>query len=154
MLSRILDRSSIGRNLYLLQDEAVLTGTELERQADRIKTLLAEIDHDPQLVLDATRKRHEPSGIVSTNGFDALPFETIYPASAVIEDGWVYFHSKEQVRALIASAPSTSDPKPEFDDDGESLEYLFGFLKSHASLLRTASALGLAIAYAEMNPAA
>ena len=152
-LSRILACSSIENDLYLLKDQAVLTGNEIQRQAAGIDALLSEIDRNPQLVIEATKGRHETTGTVHLDGFQPLPHKIIYPENVTIKDDWVYYYSQEEVRALVASAPCMSDPKPETDDEGESLEYVFGFLKSHASLLRVASDSGLGVAYAEMNPA-
>jgi len=149
-LRKILAGSELARGLYLLEDQAVLTGDELRRQHALIAALQEEILRDPQCVLEATKVRHEPQEVPYADG-EPLPYELAYPSNCVVEDGWVYYYTKDDVRSLAASAPCGSDPKPPYDFEGESLEYLFGFLKSHASLLESAIGRGAAVAYAEMN---
>lgn len=140
-LESLLQASRLSHDLYLLRAEAILSGDALRRQHEAIAALLAEVEHDPQFVLDATRTAHVPEGVVHVPG-------------VTIRDGWVYQHSREEVRALLASARGGADPKPAHDDEGESLEYLFGFLKAHAGLLQAAIERGCGLAYAEMNPRA
>lgn len=139
--------------LYLLQEQAVLTGAELAQQRLRIEDLLDAISKNPQLVTEATREAYTPTTTVQCEGFEPLACEVVYSPDCRIEDGWVYYYSEDQVRAMLAAAICSPDPKPATDDEGESLEYLFGFLKSHAVLLRTAAEAGLCVVYAEMNPA-
>ncbi|WP_156648687.1 hypothetical protein [Massilia sp. Leaf139] len=55
------------------------------------------------------------------------------------------------MRALAAAARYDPNPMPEHDHDGESLEYVFHFLKSHAVMLQSAVERELGVAYAEMN---
>lgn len=131
----------------------MLTGDELRRQHAALVSLLALLDREPRIVRLATRVRHAPTGTLQSAGFQPLAFEMVYPPTAVIEDGWVYFHGEDEIRALIASAHAGPDPRPANDDEGESLEYVFGFLKSHVALLQAAMELGRGVAYAEMNPA-
>lgn len=138
--------------LFLFADQAVLCGEELARQCARIESLLATLERDPGIVVRATRQAHAPTTTVHSEGFEPLVCEIVYGPDCRIEDGWVYFYTEDQVRTLLAAAVAATDPKPAHDDEGESLEYVFGFLKSHAALLREAAAGGLCVVYAEMNP--
>ena len=150
-LKKVTEFAALSCDLYLLKDQAVLLGAEIEQQHTCINDLLAQIDRDPQLVLEATKEPCAPQGTIHLNGFEPLPYQLVYSPGCTIKDGWVYFYSEERVRSLLVSAPCGSDPTPAGDDEGETLEYVFGFLKSHASLLQTASESQLAVAYAEMN---
>lgn len=152
-LRRIQDCTPALDSLYLLQEQAVLAGAELAQQRSRIEALLDAISKNPRLVIEATREAYTPTTTVQCEGFEPLACEVVYSPDCRIEDGWVYYYSEEQVRAMLAAAICGPDPKPATDDEGESLEYLFGFLKSHAALLRTAAEAGLCVVYAEMNPA-
>ena len=151
-LEAICGCARVVSNLYLLEDQSLLQGATLLRQHGCVRTLLAEIERNPKLVLEATKEWHSPFGTLHAEGFQPLPYELVYPRDAEIRGDWVYFHTEDEVRSLLASAMCGADPKPPTDDDGESLEYVFGVLKSHESLLRVAAERGLAVAYAEMNP--
>ena len=151
-LKKISAHAHTGSDLYLLREQAIVSGVEIERQHACIGALLAEIERDPELVLEATKETYEPHGTIDAVGFQPLPYELIYPPNCTVKDNWVYFYTEERVRALLASALTAPDPKPAGDDEGESLAYVFGFLKSHAWLLRAALASGHAVIYAEMNP--
>ena len=59
----------------------------------------------------------------------------------------MYYHSAEQVRQLLPNAATGKDPQAPGDDDGESLQYVFGMLKSQLALLREAHRLGLTAVY-------
>lgn len=137
--------------LYLLDDEAVLAGETLRSQHDLLCRLIEAIDAAPGFVVEATSEPHRVHGELHTPGFEPLPFEWVYPPDAVIRDGRVYFHTEASVRALLAAAPCGVDPCPPGDDDGESLQFVFGLLKSHRALLRRALDEGAAVAFAEMS---
>lgn len=152
-LRELLAAASQQDELFLLADQAVLRGAAITQQCACIERLLAALEKGPGIALRATRQPQASSTTVHAEGFEPLACEIVYGPDCRIEDGWVYFHSEDQVRALLAAAVCSSDPKPAHDDEGESLEYAFGFLKSHAALLRTAATHGLCVVYAEMNPA-
>lgn len=137
--------------LYLLEDEVVLAGAALAEQHELLCRLIEAIETAPAFIVEATRERHDPGGFLHMAGFEPRPFEMVYPADAVIRDGWVYFHTEDQVRALLAAAPCGPDPCPPGDDDGESLQFVFALLKSHRALLRKAMDVGSAVAFAEMS---
>ncbi|MCQ4164203.1 hypothetical protein [Tahibacter harae] len=139
--------------LYLLQDQAVLAGAELTQQRARIEALLDAVGRNPRLAIEATREAHTPAATVQCEGFEPLACEVVYAPDCRIEEGWVYYCTEDQVRAMLAAAICGPDPRPPADDEGESLQYLFGFLQSQAALLRTAEEAGLCVIYAEMNPA-
>ena len=152
VLQAICGCARIESDLYLLKDQALLQSDALRRQHSILTALLAEIELNPWLVLDATKERYEPTGTLHAEGFQPLPYQLVYSSNAVVQGDWVYFHTEEEVRSLLTSARCGVDPVPPGDDDGESLEYVFGFLKSHEFLLRAAMEHGSAVAYAEMNP--
>src|SRR5579872_6885217 len=58
-LQKICACSSIGADLYILEDSAILQGHEICRAADSIQALLAAIEQHPELVLEATKSPHE-----------------------------------------------------------------------------------------------
>lgn len=151
MIGNMLDCSSLGRDSYLLEDQAVLLGEALGRQHALLSSLLAAIDRDPQIVLEATKSPYRPTGTLEIAGFEPRPYTMVYPPDGTIENGWVYHHTQEEVRSLAANARGSPEPKPEHDEDGTSLEYAFAFLKSHAALLQSAINRSLGVVYAEMN---
>jgi hypothetical protein len=151
-LRQLLAHAPDDIELYLLADQAVVAGAALAQQRERVEALLTELARNPGLVIAATRQPHAPGGTLHAEGFEPLAYETVYGPECRIEDGWVYFYTEDQIRALLAAAICGPDPKPADDDEGESLQYVFGFLKSHAALLRTAAEAGLCVVYAEMNP--
>jgi hypothetical protein len=151
MIGNILDCSSVERDLYLLEDQAVLTGDALQRQHALLSSLLTAIDRDPQIVVEATKSPYRPTGTFDVAGFEPRPYVMVYSPDTTIENGWVYHHTQEEVRRLAATARCSPEPQPEHDEDGTSLEYAFAFLKSHAALLQSAMERKLGVVYAEMN---
>jgi hypothetical protein len=150
-LGRICEQATNGENLYLLTEACLLKHEAIERAAKQLEALLNEIEVNPALVVEATKDPHQPSTTLLAEGFEPLPAQYVYPSDAIIKDGWVYYHSEEQVRHLLEQAGASKTPCPDGDDDGESLAYVFSFLKSHLSLLRFAAQSGQAVAYGEMN---
>ena len=150
-LREICMRSPIGTDLYLLKQSAVLEGDDIRRAAESIRVLLAAIEKNPDIVLEATKIRHETTTEISAAGLDRFGAQVVYSGSASARDGWTYIYDRDEVRAFLQSALSSSDPCPGYDDEGEGLEYVFGVLKSHRSLLHFAAESGFAFAFAELN---
>jgi len=138
-----------GRDLYLLRNFVILCGAEVTRAASQVEGLLAEIESHPGLVRQALRFRHlATSGATSTHE-EWVRFYSLAEAQtdATLEEGWVYTYSVDDVLSILNKASSNVDPRPEWDDEGASLEYVFGLLKSHLALLRTAERDDLAVVY-------
>ena len=154
-LARLCAESVHGDDLYLLRDFAVLSGAEITRAAAQIKNLLSDIESNPQIVREATRFRHLPTKEATSTLEDWVRYYSAFEAQsdATIEDGWVYTYSIEDVRVILSKAAATVDPRPAWDEDGASLEYVFGLLKSHLSLLLTAEKLDLAVVYGKPSEA-
>lgn len=150
-LQQVCAASTRWQPLYLLAAESLLAGEELRRQHELLGQLLAEIERSPSFVVEAMKERYAPTGVLHTEGFQPLPFERVYPADAVVRDGWIYLHTEAQILAMLASAPCGPQPCPEWDEDGESLESVFGLLKSHRALLGLAIERDAAVAFAEMS---
>lgn len=150
-LRNICTYSAVGADLYLLREPSVLSGAEIDSAAESIAALLSIMQNDPGVVLEGTKCRYEPTTELYCDGFEPLPVEIVYPSTATIKDGYVYLYTQEEVRSLLIRASSSEAPRPVTDDDGESLEYVFGLLKSHFSLLRFAAESGLAVVYGELN---
>ena len=150
-LAQLCSASPRWQELYLLREEALLAGDALREQQALLAELLSDIERTPSLVVEAMKERHEPTGFLHMQGFEPRPFERVYPADAVVKDGWIYLYSEEQVLAMLASAPCGQQACAEHDDDGESLESVFGLLKSHHALLERALDRGLGVAFAEMS---
>ncbi len=148
-LESICAESVHGSDLYLLRDFAILSGAEITRAAAQIKNLLSDIEDNPQIVRNATRFRHMATRDATSTIEDWVRFYSSFEAQsdATIEDGWVYTYSVDDVRSLLSKASIKDDPCPAWDDEGESLEYVFGLLKSHLSLLLMAEKLNFAVAY-------
>jgi hypothetical protein len=53
----------------------------------------------------------------------------------------------------LSQASAKDDPRPEWDEEGTSLEYVFGLLKSHLALLRAAESHDLAVVYGKPSEA-
>lgn len=150
-LQQVCAASSRWQRLYLLGSESLLAGEELRQQHELLGQLLAEIERSPSFVVEAMKERYAPTGELHMEGFHPLPFERVYPADAVVKDGWIYLHNEAQVLAMLASAPCGPQACAEWDDDGESLESVFGLLKSHRALLGIAIERDAAVAFAEMS---
>jgi hypothetical protein len=151
LLQKICAQSQIGTGLYLLNNSALLLGDEIVAAANTIQALLAAVEKDPGIVLEATKTEHSTSTEIHADGFEPLAVQVVYAESAVFKDGWVYHYSEEDVRGYLQNAQTSTDPCPDYDDEGEGLEYAFGILKSHLSLLQLSSESGLAFVFAEMN---
>ncbi|MBL8348519.1 MAG: hypothetical protein JNN03_24040 [Rubrivivax sp.] len=154
-LQRICAAAAHGGDLYLLRDFAMLSGAEVARAAAQIERLLAEIDHHPELVRQALRFKHlATSGATSTHE-EWVRFYSLAESKteATLEDGWVYTYSADDVRSILGQASVKDDPRPDWDDEGASLEYVFGLLKSHLALLRTAERDDLAVVYGKPSEA-
>jgi hypothetical protein len=152
-LDQICKQASNGGNLYLLEDACLLQQNAIKGAALQLEALINEIALNPALVVEATKEPYQPNITLHTKGFEPQPAVLVYPADAIIEDGWIYNHSEEQVRRLMEHASASRTPCPDGDDDGESLPYVFNFLKSHLSLLRFAAQSGQIVVYGETNPA-
>ena len=151
ILQKICTCSSIGTDLYILKDSAILQEHEICSAADSIQALLAAIEQNPDIVLEATKTPYETTTEIHLDGFEPLGARIAYPEGATIKDGWVCFYERDEILAFLRSAESSTDPRPTYDDEGEGLEFLFGVLKSHLSLLRFAAESGSAFVFAEVN---
>lgn len=150
-LQQVCSASTRWQQLYLLREQSLLAGEALREQHALLGELLAEIKRSPSFVVEAMKERHEPTGELHMEGFQPLPFEMVYPADAAVKDGWIYQYTEAQVLAMLDSAPCGPQPCPDRDDDGESLEFVFGVLKSHRALLGLAIERNAAVAFAEMS---
>lgn len=150
-LGRIWEQASNGKNLYLLEDACLLQHEAMKHSVSQIEALINEIELNPALVIEATKDPYQPTITLHAKGFEPLPAQLVYPSDAIIEDGWVYTYTEEQVRRFLDQSCASQTPCPESDDDGESLSYVFNFLKSHLSLLRFAAQSGKVVVYGETN---
>lgn len=139
------------QDLYLLREESLLSGDALRAQHVLLGQLLAEIQNSPSFVVEAMKEPYAPTGVLHAEGFQPLPFEMVYPDDAVVDGAWIYLYSEAKVLAMLASAPCGKEACAAGDDDGESLESVFGLLKSHFALLGRAIEQGDAVAFAEMS---
>ena len=150
-LDSICKLSHQGKNLYLLKEACLLRVEEVKHAALQIEALLQEIQLNPTLVVEATKEVHQPNLTLLAQGFEPLPAQLVYPDDAIIKDGWVYNHTEEHVLHLLEESCASQTPCPERDDDGESLAYVFNFLRSHLALLHIAAEAGKVVVYGEMN---
>lgn len=150
-LQQVCSASTRWQQLYLLGEESLLAGDALRQQHELLGQMLAEIERSPSFVVEAMKERYASTGELHMEGFQPLPFEMVYPADAVVKDGWIYLYTEAQVLAMLASAPCRPQPCPDGDDDGESLEFVFAVLKSHRALLGLAIERDAAVAFAEMS---
>lgn len=150
-LGCICKLASNGSNLYLLEDACLIQHEAAKHAASKIEALINEIELNPGLVVEAMKERYQPNITLHAEGFEPLPAQLVYPSDAIIKDGWVYNYSEDQVRRFLDQSCASQTPCPEGDDDGESLSYVFSFLKSHLSLLRFAEHSGKVVVYGETN---
>jgi hypothetical protein len=150
-LQQVCAASPRWQGLYLLGNESLLAGDALRQQHDVLGQLLDEIERAPSFVVEAMKERYAPTGELHMDGFHPLPFERVYPADAVVKDGWIYLYTDAQIRAMLASAPCGAQPCPDGDDEGENLEFVFALLKSHRALLAVAIERDAAVAFGEMS---
>ncbi len=123
----------------------------MEHSATQLEALINEIESNPALVVEATKDPYQPTLTLHAEGFEPLPAQLVYPSDAIIKDGWVYNHTEEQVQRLLSQSCASQTPCPDDDDDGESLSFVFNFLRSHLSLLRFAAQAGKVVVYGETN---
>ena len=150
-LGCICKQSSKGKNLYLLEDACLIQHEAMKHSALQIEDLINQIELNPALVVEATKDPYQPNMTLNAEGFEPLSAQLVYPSDAIIKDGWIYNYTEEQVRCFLDQSCASQTPCPEGDDDGESLSYVFNFLKSHLSLLRLATQSGKAVVYGEIN---
>ena len=151
-LGSICAHSANGDGLYLLKDASLLGRGAVLDALSQIDRLMNEITLKPALVVEATKEAHTPDVTLRAAGFEPRPAQRVYPRDAIISDGWVYNYTAGQVSLLLDQSCASQTPCPEDDPDGESLLYVFNFLRSHLSLLRTAAQSGRAVVYGETNP--
>jgi hypothetical protein len=140
-----------GKSLYLLEDAHLLRGEELHHSASQLEALINEMELNPGLVVEATKEPYQPIMTLYVDGFEPRPTKLVYGDDVLIKDGWVYNYTAEQVLGFLGSSCASQTPCPAADDDGESLLYVFNFLKSHLSLLRLAEQSGKVVVYGETN---
>lgn len=139
------------QGLYLLREESMLTGEALRGQHALLGQLLAEIEQSPSFVVEAMKEPYAPTGVLHVEGFEPRPYEMVYPEDAVVDGAFIYLYSEAKVLAMLAAAPCGKEACAAGDDDGESLESVFGLLKSQFALLGRAIEQGEAVAFAEMS---
>ena len=150
-LGRICEQARQGKHIYLLENACLLQHAAVQQAALQIEALIGEMSRNPALVVEATKDPYQPTLTIHAEGFEPLPAEMVYPSDAIIKDGWVYNHTEEQVLRLLDQSCASQTPCPEDDDDGESLAFVFNFLKSHLALLRFAAESGRFVVYGETN---
>ncbi len=150
-LNCICKQASNGKNLYLLEDACLLQQNAIKHSASQIESIIKEIELNPALVVEATKEPYQPNITLHAKGFEPLPAQLVYPSDAIIKDGWVYNYTEEQVQRFLDQSCASQTPCPDGDDDGESLSYVFNFLKSHLSLLHIAAQPGKVVVYGETN---
>jgi hypothetical protein len=75
-----------------------------------------------------------------------------YAGHKKIEDGWCYWHDEQSFRQLFENALPGCRPKArDGEDDGDTMQYLIAFLKSHLALLAATMARDLAFAFQKLN---
>jgi hypothetical protein len=151
MLGRICEQVENGKNLYLLKDTCLLQHQAIKQAIAQLEALIQEIALNPALVVEALKEPYQPNLTLHAKGFEPLAAQLVYPDDAIIKDGWVYTYTEQQVRQLLDQSCASQTPCPEGDDDGESLLYVFNFLKSHLSLLQFAAQAGKVVVYRENN---
>ena len=151
-LDQICKQASNGGNLYLLEDACLLQQNAIKHSAAQLEALVNEIALNPALVVEATKEPYQPNLTLHAKGFEPQPAVLVYPTDAINKDGWIYNHTEEQARRFIEQSSASQTPCPDGDDDGESLSYVFNFLKSHLTLLRFAAQAGQIVVYGETNP--
>lgn len=138
--------------LYLSKIYVVLSDQEIQRWLAAFTDLLTDIEAGPEIVLEATKSRYTPFTTIHAQGFEPLPAEIVYPSDAVIKDGYIYYYREDEIVGWIKNAVASHLPQPEGDDEGESLQFVFNFLKSQLALLQIALSEGLAFVHSEQNP--
>ena len=141
-------------SLYLLQDFIKLKGRAIVGALLYLEKLIDNIEKNPRKVLEATKTPYTPYLTIHTEGFEPLSAQMVYPSDIVVENGYAYHYTTDEVQRLIRSATASESPCPETDDDGESLEYVFNFFKSQHHLLGVALKLDYVVVHAECNPLA
>ena len=140
-----------GRDIYLNQQFSRLQDADLAKAHEQVEALIDCIDKNPGAVLEATKLPYTPHFFIHSKEFKPLRAEMVYPSDAIIQDGYVIQYTEDQVRQMLGDATASEDPRPSNDDDGESLEYVFNFLKSHHRLLGLAVKSNLVILCGELS---
>lgn len=150
-LAQILNVYEPQSECYLLKDFAKLEGQQLELAIQQITQLLKRISQEPEGVSEATKSRYSPFITLQTEGFEPLEMEMVYPSDGLIRDGFFYPYPPEKVTEILEKARAASYTELPYDPDGESLAYLFCFLKSHLWLLQSIDPSRQALLYGELN---
>ena len=150
-LKAIIELLPFGADLYLLNGSCILTGESLRKSCETLESILRELEGNPGIVCRATRRPYQETTELHSRGFKPLPITIVYPPTARIENGWVYFYTETEVVSLLRRAQVSHDPKPPHDDEGESLEFAFALFKSHLSLLRDAVPSEMAVVFNRYN---
>lgn len=150
-LAEILNVYQPQSECYLLKDFAKLEGQQLELAIQQITQLLERIHQAPEGVSEATKSPYSPFITLQTEGFEPLAMEMVYPSDGLIRDGFFYEYPPEKVIEMLEKASPASYPDLPYDPEGESLTYLFCFLKSHLWLLKLIDPSRQALLYGELN---
>ncbi|TAK90708.1 MAG: hypothetical protein EPO06_07295 [Burkholderiaceae bacterium] len=137
--------------LYLLDDARTLHGSSLREAAAQLDALLAYVAQVPGVVVEATKAPYVRFTEIFGVGIPPMSAEIIYSKTATVRDGWVYEHTEAEVLSLLNAAADSHDPCLPNDEEGESLAYVFAYLKSHRALLERAVRAGLAVVFGELN---
>ena len=151
LLSEILQEDQSQAESYLLKDFVKLEGQAIEQARTDIACLLERIQQDPARVSEATKTSYMPYLTLHSAEFEPIEAEYVYPSDALIRDGFYYRYPPSQVLQALANAQVSSNPNLPHDPDGESLEYLFTFLKSHLWLLQNTDPAKEVLIYGELN---
>lgn len=150
IVTSIYEQISPGGHTYLVEPFAKLEGSELVNTALHVESFIDCVDKNPAVVLEATKIPYRPQLIIQSKEFEPVSMRVAYPKDAVIRDGYVYLYTEDQVHRLLHNATASEDPCPKYDD-GESLEYVFNFLKSHHHLLKLAVCSNFVVIHGEIG---
>jgi hypothetical protein len=138
-----------GDRFFVLADDAALAAA-----ADGLAALLDDIRIRPAFVADALREvdRTGPGQVfLSASGEPLADVEFVHTSDEDRRvDGWVYPYFDHEIPPLLDAAPAVAEGEirsPQPDDEGETLGYLFAFLKSQLAMIRHARQTGQACVF-------
>lgn len=138
-LERVL-RLSGDLDMYILKPYSAFNPSQSQMALSQIESFFEKLTANPSILPEATKVPFVEETTLCCNGIPGrFAAKVQYSRYKQLSDGWVYWHDSDDSIRLTSYQIEGPDPRPPWDDEGESLEYGFAMLNAHRSLLRRAA---------------
>lgn len=138
-IRQIWKRTSGLADLCELSSYRVIRSWELDAAISSVDAFLSELRANPQIVVEATAFQLTSETTLTVNGMPGeFRAEVVYPPLKWQNEDRGNDIDASDVKELLGALVSSRNPKPDWDDEGESLAYALNTVVSHRFLMEEA----------------